>query len=79
LSPTALRSRTDPDTWSLTAGVLIAYGASASYETAPRLLQALVERHPGVEKATAVKSVNEIVSGLNDGSVVVGALPGHRL
>ena len=52
--------------------VLIAYGASASYETAPRLLQALAERHPGVELATEVKSVNEIVSALNGGSVDVG-------
>ena len=52
--------------------VLIAYGASASYETAPRLLRALSERHPGVEIATAVKSVSEIVSGLSAGSVDVG-------
>ncbi len=52
--------------------VLIAYGASASYDTAPRLLQALAEAHPSVETATAVKSVSEIVTGLSDGSVDVG-------
>jgi DNA-binding transcriptional LysR family regulator len=52
--------------------LLVAYGASASYETAPRLLRALAERHPGVELATAVKSVDEIVSGLSAGSVDVG-------
>jgi DNA-binding transcriptional LysR family regulator len=53
-------------------GVTVAYGASASYETAPRLLQALAERHPGITLTTAVKSVNEIVGGLRDGSVDLG-------
>lgn len=52
--------------------VLIAYGASASYETAPRLLRALAERHPGVEIATAVTSVGEMVSGLRVGSLDLG-------
>jgi DNA-binding transcriptional LysR family regulator len=53
-------------------GVLIAYGGSASYETAPRLLQALTDRLPGVAVTTAVKSVSEIVAGLRDGSVGLG-------
>jgi DNA-binding transcriptional LysR family regulator len=53
-------------------GVTVAYGASASYETAPRLLQALADRHPGITMTTAVKSVNEIVEGLRDGSVDMG-------
>jgi DNA-binding transcriptional LysR family regulator len=53
-------------------GVLIAYGGSASYETAPRLLQALTERHPRIAVTTAVKSVDEIVTGLHDGSVGLG-------
>lgn len=53
-------------------GVLIAYGGSASYETAPRLLQALTERHPGIGITTAVKSVGEIVAGLRDGSIGLG-------
>jgi DNA-binding transcriptional LysR family regulator len=35
-------------------GVLIGYGGSASYETAPRLLQALTERYPGIAVTTAV-------------------------
>ena len=52
--------------------VLVAYGASASYETAPRLLQALTEHQPGIEFATAVKSVGEIVNGLRAGSIDVG-------
>jgi DNA-binding transcriptional LysR family regulator len=52
--------------------VVVAYGASASYETAPRLLHALAESHPGIDIATSVKSVAEIVSGLGDGSIDVG-------
>lgn len=50
-------------------GVTVAYGASASYETAPRLLQALAESHPGIKMTTAVKSVHEIVVRLRNGSV----------
>lgn len=53
-------------------GVTVAYGASASYETAPRLLRALTERHPGIAMTTTVKSVDEIITGLSDGSVDVG-------
>jgi len=52
--------------------VVVAYGASASYETAPRLLHALAESHPGITIATAVKSVDEIVAGLRNGSVDLG-------
>jgi DNA-binding transcriptional LysR family regulator len=52
--------------------VVVAYGASASYETAPRLLQALAECHPGITITTAVKSVGEIVAGLQDRSIDVG-------
>jgi DNA-binding transcriptional LysR family regulator len=44
--------------------VVIAYGASASYDTAPRLLHALAESHPGISIATAVKSVDEIAAEL---------------
>jgi DNA-binding transcriptional LysR family regulator len=53
-------------------GVLIAYGGSASYETAPRLVQALTERHPRIALTTAVKSVDEIVAGVRDGSIGLG-------
>jgi len=52
--------------------VKVAYGGSASYETAPRLLQALAERHRGITMTTAVKSVDEIVAGLSDGSIDLG-------
>ena len=37
--------------------VVIAYGASASYETAPKLLEALASRHPEVRIATSVLPV----------------------
>jgi DNA-binding transcriptional LysR family regulator len=52
--------------------VVIAYGASASYETAPRLLHALAESHPGIAITTAVKSVDEIVAGLTEGTIDLG-------
>ena len=60
---------------------MVAYGASASYETAPRLLQALAESHPGITITTAVKSVGEIVAGLTDGSIDLGLVrcPPHEL
>jgi DNA-binding transcriptional LysR family regulator len=54
--------------------VAVAYGASASYETAPRLLQSLAERHPGITITTAVKSVGEIVAGLSDRTIDVGVV-----
>ncbi len=53
-------------------GVVIAYGGSASYETAPRLVRGLAERHPGIAITTAVKSVKEIVAGVSDGSIGLG-------
>jgi DNA-binding transcriptional LysR family regulator len=52
--------------------VVVAYGASASYETAPRLLRALAERRPGVALTTQVRSVLEIIAGLDDGSIDLG-------
>ena len=52
--------------------VVIAYGASASYETAPKLLEALASRHPGVQIATSVRSVGEIVAGVTEGSIDLG-------
>jgi DNA-binding transcriptional LysR family regulator len=52
--------------------VVFAYGASASYETGPRLLEAIAQRHPGITITTAVKSVGEIVSGMSDGSIDLG-------
>jgi DNA-binding transcriptional LysR family regulator len=54
--------------------VVIAYGASASYETAPTLLEALSSRHPGVQITTSVKSVSEILAGVTEGSIDVGLI-----
>jgi DNA-binding transcriptional LysR family regulator len=62
--------------------VIVAYGTSAGYETAPRLLRAVAERLPELELETRMGPVAEIVAGLGDGSVDVGivrcapALPG---
>jgi DNA-binding transcriptional LysR family regulator len=52
--------------------VVFAYGASASYETAPRLIAALAERFPEIELMTRVESVAAIVAGLADGSLDIG-------
>jgi DNA-binding transcriptional LysR family regulator len=54
--------------------VVVAYGASASYETAPKLLAALAARHPSVQITTSVKSVGEIISGVGDGSLDLGLI-----
>jgi DNA-binding transcriptional LysR family regulator len=61
--------------------VVVAYGASASYETAPRLLHALAETHPGIAITTAIKSVGEIVAGMIDGSIDLGLVrcPPHEV
>jgi DNA-binding transcriptional LysR family regulator len=54
--------------------IVIAYGASASYETAPKLLEALASRHPGVQITTSVKSVTEMVAGVTEGSIDLGLI-----
>jgi DNA-binding transcriptional LysR family regulator len=61
--------------------VVVAYGASASYETAPRLLHALAESHPAIAITTAVRSVGEIVAGVSDGSIDLGLVrcPPHEV
>jgi DNA-binding transcriptional LysR family regulator len=52
--------------------VVVAYGTSAGYDTAPRLLRAVAERLPELDLATRVLAVGEIVAGLGDGTVDVG-------
>ena len=52
--------------------VVVAYGTSAGYDTAPRLLRGIAERLPALELTTRVLPVNEIVAGFSDGSVDVG-------
>jgi DNA-binding transcriptional LysR family regulator len=54
--------------------VRIAYGGSASFETAPRLIRGLAQHHPGITMSTAVKSVDEIVAGLGNGSIDLGVV-----
>ncbi len=52
--------------------VVVGYGASASYETGPRLLARLAELHPGITISTSVRSTGEIVAGVGDGSLDLG-------
>jgi DNA-binding transcriptional LysR family regulator len=52
--------------------VVVAYGTSAGYDTAPRLLRGIGERLPELELATRVLPVSEIIAGLTDGAVDVG-------
>ena len=52
--------------------VVVAYGASASYETAPWLLQALAERLPEIAVTTTIASSPEIVAGVRDGTFDLG-------
>lgn len=52
--------------------IILAYGASASYEVAPSLVKELIERLPEVAMKTTVKSLSEIVAGVADGSFDVG-------
>ena len=52
--------------------VVVAYGASAGYETAPELLRRLAEQHPHVELATELRGSGAILAGLRDGSVDLG-------
>jgi DNA-binding transcriptional LysR family regulator len=50
----------------------VAYGTSAGYETAPRLLAALATRLPEVTIATRVAPLGEIVEQLGEGALDVG-------
>ena len=53
-------------------GVVVAYGTSAGYDTAPRLLRAIAERLPELEVETRVMSVSEILAAIGDGAIDVG-------
>jgi DNA-binding transcriptional LysR family regulator len=50
----------------------IAYSPSAGYETAPRLVEAMGERYPGVEVAAEVLPTPEIGRAVRDGRADVG-------
>jgi len=52
--------------------VIVAYGPSVSYETAPKLLTALAARHPEVALSTDVRPTAEILEAVRGGSVDVG-------
>ncbi|HXO08620.1 MAG TPA: LysR substrate-binding domain-containing protein [Solirubrobacteraceae bacterium] len=54
------------------AELVVGYGASASYETGPRLLARLADLHPGISIAASVRSTGEIVAGVGDGSIDLG-------
>jgi DNA-binding transcriptional LysR family regulator len=55
-----------------TGRLRIAYSPSAGYDTAPRLVEALRERHPGVELTAEVLPTPEIVRAVLDGRADVG-------
>src|SRR3954468_12482266 len=50
----------------------VAYSPSAGYETAPALVRAVRDRHPGIEVTAEVLSTPEIVRAVRDGRVDVG-------
>jgi DNA-binding transcriptional LysR family regulator len=54
--------------------VVVAYGTSAGYDTAPRLLRGIAERLPHLAPATRVLPLGEILAGLGDGSLDVGVV-----
>lgn len=52
--------------------LVVAYGVSASYDTAPRLLAALAEHLPQIELTTELRPTPEILAGVRDATVDVG-------
>jgi DNA-binding transcriptional LysR family regulator len=52
--------------------LIVAYGPSVSYETAPKLLSGLAEQHPEIALTTEVKATAEIVAAVAEGSVDIG-------
>jgi DNA-binding transcriptional LysR family regulator len=55
-----------------TGTVMLAYGSSAAYETAPKLLAELARRVPDLTVRTEVLPAAEIVAGVADGSLDAG-------
>jgi DNA-binding transcriptional LysR family regulator len=52
--------------------LVVAYGPSVSYETAPKLLTALAARHPEIALSTDVRPTAEVLEGVTGGSVDAG-------
>ncbi|WP_406135258.1 LysR family transcriptional regulator [Streptomyces sp. NBC_01089] len=50
------------------------YSTSTSYDTAPALLAALAEAHPGITTTTRLLSTAEILAGVADGTLDAGLL-----
>ncbi|MEV7890963.1 LysR substrate-binding domain-containing protein [Streptomyces sp. NPDC002817] len=50
----------------------VGYSASIGYETAPALLAALAEAHPGISTSTRLPPTAEILAGVADGTLDVG-------
>ncbi|MFD8568831.1 LysR substrate-binding domain-containing protein [Streptomyces sp. NPDC059639] len=53
-------------------GLTVGYTASTGYETAPALLEALADAHPGITVTTHLLSSTEVVSGVGDGTLDAG-------
>lgn len=54
--------------------VAFGYGASAGYETVPELMRALTVRLPDIEVVTHVMSTDQILAGVRDGTIDIGAV-----
>jgi DNA-binding transcriptional LysR family regulator len=54
--------------------VALGYGASAGYETVPELMRALTARLPDVLITTHVMSADQILAGVHDGTIDIGAI-----
>ena len=52
--------------------VVLGYGTSAGYETAPRLLEAIADDVPGLEIATRVMATGEILDAVAEGALDAG-------
>jgi DNA-binding transcriptional LysR family regulator len=50
----------------------LGYSASIGYETAPALLSALAERHPGITADTRLLSTADIIAGVAEGTLDAG-------
>ncbi len=54
--------------------IAFGYGASAGYETVPELMRALTVRLPDLEITTHVMSTDQILAGVQEGTLDVGAV-----
>jgi DNA-binding transcriptional LysR family regulator len=52
--------------------IVLGYGASSGYETAPRLLDAIADEAPALDIATRVMATKEILDAVGDGALDAG-------